>query len=125
MAALVILIGIATLVWFLNRPDNRPLLTANPTPALLPKSTLIADQVEVDKLNRGGSSYSDSKGVYSVLYPNDYTIDDMNGGEIVRIYKQGPTQTGQTEMYDGAIMNFQIVELRGQSLEEWVDTQIS
>jgi len=77
-----------------------------------------------DSLSAGGSSFSDPEGVYTFLYPNDYTLDTQNNGQYTRIYKQGPTQRGQTEMYDGVLMVFELIDLQGKSLEDWVDTRI-
>ncbi len=74
-------------------------------------------------LGSSGSSYLDSKGVYSVLYPNDYVLDAQDLDH-VRIYKTGNTERPQSEMSDGALVVFESVDLQGKSLEVLVDTRI-
>lgn len=80
--------------------------------------------IEADDLKMGGSSYGEDNGIYSFLYPSEYILDESDKLHI-RIYKTGPTQTGQTEMYDGAIVVFEVINLSGKSLSDWVDTNIS
>jgi hypothetical protein len=41
-----------------------------------------------------------------------------------RIYKTGATQKGQTELYDGVLLVFEVVDLQGSTLEKWLDTHI-
>ncbi len=81
--------------------------------------------VSSNNLMAGGNSYLDPKGVFSVLYPNDYQMDTQNNGQYTRFYKLGPTQKGQTEMYDGVNLNFESIDLNNQTLSDWVDTQIN
>lgn len=76
----------------------------------------------VEVLKMGGSSYSDPQAVFSFLYPGDFVIGE--DGDYTRIYRWGPTQKGQTEMYDGILMMFRAIELDGQRLSEWVDKDI-
>jgi hypothetical protein len=77
-----------------------------------------------DSMAAGGSSHLDTKGVYSILYPNDYAIDTQDNGRYTRIFKRGATQKGQTEMYDGVIIVFETIELKGKPLSQWVDDNI-
>ncbi len=70
-----------------------------------------------------GTLYRDPQGVFTVLYPTDYTLDTKDEKHI-RIYKIGQTQKGQTEMYDGVTLVFEVIDLDGQSLETWVDSSI-
>lgn len=107
---------------------ERPTI-AEPTRASVTSPTAAAasgkktEKQIADELRLGGSSYLDTKGVYSFLYPNDYK-QDVQSNNMVRIYKNGPSQKGQTEMYDGVIMLFESVDLGGKTLEQWVDTAI-
>ncbi|MBI5044586.1 MAG: hypothetical protein HZC02_01560 [Candidatus Levybacteria bacterium] len=108
------------------------LLIQNNTTRQLPKSLSESNQVApssssseiIDKLKAGGSSLSDPKGVFSILYPNDYKTDTQNNGQYIRIYKTGSTQRGQTEMYDGVIITFESITLNSQKLESFVDEHI-
>lgn len=77
-----------------------------------------------DELMAGGSSFADPKGVYTILYPNDYTQDVQGNGQYVRFYKLGATQQGQTEMYDGVNVTIEVVDIGNQTLSQWVDTKI-
>lgn len=77
------------------------------------------------ELLAGGNSYLDKKDIYTILYPNDFKMDTQNNGEHVRFYKQGPTQKGQTEMYDGVMMVIETFELKGQTMEEWLNERIN
>lgn len=75
-------------------------------------------------LGAGGSSYLDSSKTYSFLYPNDFKLDESDPNHI-RFYKQGPTQKGQTEMYDGVVMVLEVVDLGNKTLSVWIDDYIN
>lgn len=100
---------------FYLKPSKTTKVTSSPTPITFESSP---------ELLQGGSSYSDPNAVYTVLYPNDYIIDNKDPLQ-VRVYKNGPTQKGQTEMYDGVIVNFGKVKLNGEQLSKWVDDTIN
>lgn len=76
-------------------------------------------------LEAGGNSYLDPKGVYVVLYPNNYTMDTQNDNQYTRFFMRGETQRGQTEIYDGVLVVIESVDLKQQSLENWIDSKIS
>lgn len=103
----------------MTRPTPTPVTTA---PSTSPSTTSSSEALMM--LEAGGSSFRDPNGQYSFLYPNDYVLDTQDSAH-VRIYKTGPTQTGQTEMYDGVLMVFEVVDLEGKTLEQWVDTRIA
>jgi hypothetical protein len=113
---LLILITIGFL-WFAQNTPSKTSPAA--TTATTPQPT-----TDTSDLRAGGSSFSDPEGVYVFLYPSDYQLDKQNNGKIIRIYKTGPTQRGQTEMYDGAIVTFETHNLEGQTLTSWVDLHI-
>lgn len=77
----------------------------------------------------GLQTYQDKQGIFSVSYPAAYTQDESvnsaNNTQIVRLHKTGPTQRGQTEMYDGVIVVFEVVDLQGQTLEKWLDDRLA
>ena len=75
-------------------------------------------------LRIGGSSYMDPEGVFTLLYPNDYTLDTQDSVH-PRIYKQGEQQRPQSEMSDGIMIVFETIDLQGKSLEEFVDQRIT
>jgi hypothetical protein len=94
-------------------------------------STSTADQFippqaipDLDTLRANGSSFSDANGLYSFWYPNDYQLDTSDPAH-PRVYKQGPTQTGQTEMYDGALVVFETADLQGQTMEQFLDQRVT
>lgn len=119
LITIIILCGAAFL--FLTNPKNAT-EPPSPTPHASTQNTPTPNNPEID-LGASGSSYLDHKGVYSILYPNDYQIDTQDPIHI-RIYKRGQTQRPQSEMSDGALMVFESIDLSGKSLEEWVDTRI-
>lgn len=81
-------------------------------------------QQEGSDLGQGGNSYLEPRGIFSLLYPNDWKQDTQNNGEVIRFYKSGATQMGQTEMYDGVIVTVEVKDLGTQTLSEWVDKQL-
>lgn len=94
----------------------------SPTPDTQDITNITPNPLQ-DALRAGGSSFMDPSGIFTALYPSDYILDTSDPKH-PRIYKTGPTQTGQTEMYDGAIVIFEPVELGTMSLEKWVDDRI-
>lgn len=98
-------------------------VTPSPTVYASPAAGLTTSPTGTD-LGAGGSSYRDSQGVYTLLYPNDYKQEIIEEGKYFRVYKTGATQQGQTEMYDGVIFHVETVPLNGQTLEQWVDAHI-
>ena len=112
---IIIFIGSAALFIVFNRLSSST-SSISPTPSRgIPPTSPSRINLEA-----GGSSYLDGKGVYSILYPNDYVLDTQDPIHI-RIYKRGETQRPQSEMSDGALMVFESIELQGKSLETWVD----
>lgn len=85
-------------------------------------SDSIRPQPSIDNsdLKAGGSSYSDTQAVYTILYPADYILDTKDT-QHTRIYKTGATQKGQTEIYDGVVIVIETIELQGKTMQEWVD----
>lgn len=126
----VIVLAVIVGVGFFLSKSNQP-VTTNETNT---DSSITTSPPEVStspitsetpsELGQGGSSYLDPESVYSFLYPNDYTLSPMNNGS-VRITKTGPTQRGQTELYDGVLLYFETVSLDGSTLEQWVDGAIT
>lgn len=78
----------------------------------------------VESLKMGGSSYLDSSGKYSFLYPNDYTLDTKDPAHI-RIFKRGNEQRPQSEITDGILIVFETIDLKNKTLEEWIDNHIN
>ncbi len=118
LAVLTIIIVGGIGVFFMKQPKENVPATSPLAASTSPTSSPLSD------LGSGGSSYLDQKGIYNFLYPNDYTLDTEDPQHI-RIYKRGETQRPQSEMSDGALMVFETVELKGATLEKWVDTRIS
>jgi hypothetical protein len=118
LAVLTIIIVGGIGVFFMKQPKENVPATSPLAASTSPTSSPLSD------LGSGGSSYLDQKGIYNFLYPNDYTLDTEDPLHI-RIYKRGETQRPQSEMSDGALMVFETVELKGATLEKWVDTRIS
>lgn len=121
----VLIVGLIVLVsgifYFVS--TNRPEQASVPSAKQVEIAASPTPDVVADSVRAGGSSYLDPKGVYSFLYPNDYTLDTQDPVHI-RIYKRGVTQRPQSEMSDGALVVFESLELEGKTLEEWVDEHI-
>lgn len=126
--ALVIIFALITAAGYFLVAPKIPGLSMSPSPAAsaLPNSHALASPPSelAASLRLGGNSFADPKGVFVFLYPNDYVQDSQNNGQYIRVYKIGKTQQGQTEMYDGVNINFESVNLNGQTLEKWVDEHI-
>lgn len=120
---LIVVVAILAIIYFYqnNRKYTPPAENVLQPPI---ERTKNANPEAVSDLERGGSSFSDPDSIFSILYPSEY-VQDTQGENQYRIYKQGPTQKGQTEMYDGVIINFETIALGGQSLSDWVDSRIS
>lgn len=58
----------------------------------------------------------------SLRYDPTFTMSE-DAPEQVRIYKWGPTQRGQTEMYDGVLIDFRRVTLK-ESFEAYLDRRV-
>lgn len=98
---------------------NQNQIAPTPSPSASPSSTTTSG---ID-LGSGGSSYSDKNNIFTLLYPNDYIIDTDDPLHI-RIFKRAPTQRPQSEISDGALMVLESIDLKGSSLESWVDERI-
>ncbi len=120
LLAIIFVIGVLYF-WYQKYSPSIVTNNQNNAPQVITPTTTTSSSSD---LLAGGSSYLDSKNVYSFLYPNDYTIDQMNEGRYTRISKKGATQKGQTEMYDGVIIVFESLDLGSKSLSEWVDSRI-
>lgn len=119
VAILVLVLAGTGLYVIVSKNKN---VATQPSPSI--SLQVSADPKLVDTLKQGGSSYSDPNGTYVFLYPSEYKIDTQNNGQFVRIYKTGPTQKGQTEIYDGVIMTFETQNLSGKSLKLWTEDYI-
>ncbi len=106
----ILFIGIAIAMggYYFTRPKSVTPTTSVPQPT----PNILAS----------GSSFLDPSGVYGFLYPSDFKLDTQDSLH-PRIYKYGPTQKGQTEMYDGVLMVFEVINLKNQSLRDWVYLQ--
>lgn len=121
---LIILIGVIVGFggYFLIN-NNKTSINTPTTTDIEEKKIQAIPTTDTTNLQAGGSSYAEENGVYTVLYPSDFVLDESDKLHI-RIYKTGPTQQGQTEMYDGVLLVFEVINLNGKNLSEWVDTTI-
>ncbi len=90
-----------------------------------PITPIVMNEREI-ALKEGGTEYTDPTSTYTFLYPSDYKVSSENEGQYTRLLKIGATQKGQTEIYDGVLMVFEIVQLKDtQNLEQYVDDRIA
>jgi hypothetical protein len=121
ITVIAILVGVGGYLIQTMQMRNEPISTQDISEI---STTSATNSNTPDELMSGGNSYMDPDGVYTLLYPNDYTQDTQGNGQHVRFYKQGATQQGQTEMYDGVIITIETVDLENQTLSNWIDTKI-
>lgn len=123
VVAVIVIVGLAYV--FVSRQNKAPLpMAVTPADTTSQIEPFLTTKPDVASLQAGGNSYKETRGVYVLLYPNDYAQDSQDGDKYVRLVKRGATQKGQTEMYDGVIVVLETVDLQGQSLTDWVDTRI-
>lgn len=114
---IAIISGVGLFILSNQKDKTLPLPLSEPSPTVSQTDNFQRD------LEAGGSSYLDEKGVYSLLYPNDYTLD-TNDPNHIRIFKRAVTERPQSEISDGVIMVFESIDLGNSSLESLVDTRI-
>lgn len=120
----VIVIAVGVLLAFGSRKSSSTNVNTTQVTNTPAASEFISSKPDTTTLKADGTSYIDTKGVFTFFFPNDYTVDSQNNDQYTRISKRGPTQKGQTEMYDGVIVVFESLDLQGKSLSEFVDTRI-
>jgi len=59
---------------------------------------------------------------FSMKYDPSLTVQEDSEKE-VRLYRNGPTQTGQTEMYDGMMLSIQKIDAP-DGVQSYIDTQV-
>lgn len=125
----VLIIGVILLVLFVtvggflyyNRTQGVQDAVSNPT--TLNPGTNGGISPTPNPLGASGSSFMDPNGVFTVLYPADYELDTSDPIH-PRIFKRGETQRPQTELYDGALIVFESVDLGNQTLSSFLDARI-
>ncbi|HRN96632.1 MAG TPA: hypothetical protein PLD54_04255, partial [Candidatus Levybacteria bacterium] len=120
IAVICVLVAFGGYAFMQSQQSNPANKTSTPD---INSDPFITSTPDTNSLRMGGSSFRDPRDVYTILYPNDYqlhTDDPIH----TRISKTGPTQQGQTEMYDGVVVVFESIDLQGQSLEAFVDARI-
>ncbi|MEP7166725.1 MAG: hypothetical protein ABI758_01950 [Candidatus Woesebacteria bacterium] len=120
-------VGVGAALYYLSTKSYVPVTgTSVPQEVTAPIPTVdqfIKSNPDTNVLKAGGNSYSDPKGGFGFLYPNDYVLNTSDAKHI-RISKKGATQKGQTELYDGVLMVFESVDLKNSSLAAFVDSSI-
>lgn len=118
-----ILLVIAMVSYIFLSSKKSSVTQTTPTSSQSEPTKTIQPTANVQTIQSGGSSFTDSQNVFSILYPADYKLDTTDPIH-PRIYKTGATQKGQTEMYDGVVVVFETIQLNGKPLSTWVDEQI-
>jgi hypothetical protein len=125
-----VLVGAGT--FYFSKKQNKAVVPVQDTTAVTPTVRVddelapVEESPEVTALRAGGSSYADPQGVFSILYPNDYTVDQPSADNpYVRFSKRGEQQRPQSEMSNGVLVVIETIDLEGKTLEEYVDARIS
>ncbi len=88
-----------------------------------PSSPVITPSTDTTNLGGLSNTYDDPSQVFSVQYPNDFTLDTQDAVH-PRLYKRGEMQRPQSEMSDGALLVFEAINLEGKTLEAEADARI-
>lgn len=88
---------------------------------LAPPTTPTITPTPTTDLTASWKTYSTS--TYRLQYPSDMTVDEGEASTLV-LSKWGPTQKGETELYDGILLGFQPFELPNINLESYVQGKI-
>jgi len=117
----LIFIGVVTMgIYYFSSPNT----TASPeiTDNIPSQNVMEPNTTEDLEVQIVGTKYADPNGVFTIVYPDDYVQDEQGEGQYIRIYKRGESERSQSEITDGVVMVFEVIDLQGQTLEEWVDT---
>lgn len=121
IVCLVVLVGAG---YYVLMPTTEVIETEETTLSELPSPDTEVIQEETVTTIAEGQTYQDPQGTFSFSYPSDFTLDTEDPVH-PRIYKRGPSQRSQSEMSDGVLMVYEVINLEGKSVEEWLDTYIS
>lgn len=122
LIVLVLFVGIGYYIYSQQNHTSTSQPQSEISPSVIEE--IIPEGTSMNDIMAGGNSYEDPMGIYSFSYPTNYMLDMQNNNSVVRVYKQGPTQQGQTELYDGVIITFEKIDLQGQSLRSWLDKEL-
>ncbi len=119
-----IVVGAIAIYLFMPLEATVPAMIETPhtVEATQPTSVLTSNP-DTTQLRTAGSKFQDPQNRYSFYYPTDYQLD-IQDSEHIRLVKRGATQQGQTELYDGALIVFEPLTLKGSALEGVVNTRI-
>ncbi len=123
LIGMVLIIILLVVGGYLYTSRTQEAQNALENPTTINQGTNGTAQPTAPPLGAGGSSFMDPKGVFTVLYPADYEVDTSDS-EHPRLFKRGETQRPQTELYDGALIVFESVNLEGKTLSAFLDDRI-
>lgn len=117
--AIVLVAGVSIV---LLKNQNNTASTPTEVPSFTTVTTSPSTTAQVESQS-GMNSFGDQNNIFTFNYPDSYTLDTQDPQHI-RIYKRGEMQRPQSEMSDGALLVFEPIDLKGASLESWVDARI-
>lgn len=112
LSVIVLALLVALGVWYVSRTDA-PLATNNPAPVVPAEKPATSVP-----LPTGKQVYTNEVIGIALDYDTSLTVSEDMPGQ-VRFWKWGPTQAGQTELYDGIIVTFQKANVAG-SLDDYL-----
>lgn len=92
--------------------------TPTPTPVLQAVPTPIPTPVETG--TEGWTTFSKEGVGFTFMYPPDLEYEEFEDGSY-SVSKFGPTQTEDTEFFDGISVNFRVGDLEGKTLSALVE----
>jgi hypothetical protein len=116
---IIVVFIIAAIVYYVYETNYGKTFSStvmSPTPSILTPSSSDSSLTNL---------YTDVKGIYSIRYPNDFQLDTQSDNNAIRLTKIGETQQGETELYDGIVIQIETSELNGRILSDWVDEAIA
>lgn len=119
-----IVVGAIAVYLFMPLEATVPTMIETPSMAQSnPATAALTSNPDTTQLRATGTKYQDPQNRYFFYYPTDYQLDTQDP-ELIRLVKRGTTQQGQTELYDGALIVFEPLTLKGTTLEGVVNTRI-
>ncbi len=121
LVVLVLIMGAGMVYLLQKQPVSQPIVS-NTTPTTIPTSETIMEESVSD-----WKTYSDPAKGFTIKYPNDMTLnnnDYKTKNDSITLVKWGPSQSGDSELYDGISLTFVKINLGNRNLDDYVSTEI-
>lgn len=120
----ILIFGGTVLYTSWNKKQAETLVTQPVFMTPTPQSSPVAETPASVAPSPISNNYTDSQNLYSFSYPEGYTLDTQDIAH-PRLFKRGQTQRSQSEISDGVLIVFEVIDLQGKSLAEVADARIA